>query len=295
MPMSLEASRTGRAPVMANFEPDKPSGTPSLTETCLLDMVASGHPLTAVLDFICRFAEEAVEGVRCAICLIDWSGPRFRDYAAPSLPATFGMSVCSLPLRHDGGPCAKAACLRMPVIVADFDTDPMWQHSTFRALAVAHGLRSCWATPIYAGTGQVLGTLAILRAQPTKPSPRLDELMDRLSKMASLAIERTRAEAALDSASAELSRTTGVTAIGSRIVGEMIQPLSGIVINASTGLRMLAGSPPNVEGARETLRRTLRDCRRASEMITQLRVLLHSKETGAASYRAKPAELPSEI
>jgi signal transduction histidine kinase len=41
---------------------------------------------------------------------------------------------------------------------------------------------------------------------------------------------------------------------------------------------MLAADPPNVEGARETARRTLRDGNRASEVITRLRALFSRKE-----------------
>jgi signal transduction histidine kinase len=56
------------------------------------------------------------------------------------------------------------------------------------------------------------------------------------------------------------------------------QPLSGIVTNASTCLRMLAADPPNVDGARETARRTIRDGNRASEVISRLRSLYGKKD-----------------
>jgi signal transduction histidine kinase len=63
------------------------------------------------------------------------------------------------------------------------------------------------------------------------------------------------------------------------IAHEINQPLSGIVTNASTCLRMLAADPPNVDGARETARRTIRDANRASDVITRLRALCSKKET----------------
>src|SRR5258708_15989059 len=59
---------------------------------------------------------------------------------------------------------------------------------------------------------------------------------------------------------------------------EINQPLSGIVTNASTCLRMLAADPPNLDGARETARRTIRDGNRASDVITRLRALFSNKE-----------------
>jgi signal transduction histidine kinase len=61
------------------------------------------------------------------------------------------------------------------------------------------------------------------------------------------------------------------------IAHEVNQPLSGIITNASTCLRMLDADPPDVKGARETARRTLRDGNRASEVITRLRALFDKK------------------
>jgi signal transduction histidine kinase len=62
------------------------------------------------------------------------------------------------------------------------------------------------------------------------------------------------------------------------IAHEVNQPLSGIITNASTCLRMLAADPPNVEGARETARRTIRDGNRASDVIARVRALFSKKE-----------------
>jgi signal transduction histidine kinase len=62
------------------------------------------------------------------------------------------------------------------------------------------------------------------------------------------------------------------------IAHEVNQQLSGIVTNASTCLRMLSADPPNVDGARETVRRTIRDGNRASDVITRLRTLYSKKE-----------------
>jgi signal transduction histidine kinase len=77
-----------------------------------------------------------------------------------------------------------------------------------------------------------------------------------------------------------------VTTLGTltaSIAHELNQPLSGIVTNASTCLRMLAADPPNVDGALETARRTIRDGNRASEMITRLRALFANKSATTQS------------
>ena len=89
------------------------------------------------------------------------------------------------------------------------------------------------------------------------------------------------AEEALNRARSELAhvaRVTTLSALTASIAHEVNQPLSGIITNASTCLRMLDADPPDVDGARETARRTIRDGNRASDVITRLRALFSKKE-----------------
>jgi C4-dicarboxylate-specific signal transduction histidine kinase len=98
--------------------------------------------------------------------------------------------------------------------------------------------------------------------------------------------ERRRAQEELDRARSELTHVARVTSLGTlaaSIAHEVNQPLSGIVTNASTCLRMLAADPPNLDGARETARRTIRDGHRASEIVNRLRGLFTRKEMVAES------------
>jgi PAS domain S-box-containing protein len=92
---------------------------------------------------------------------------------------------------------------------------------------------------------------------------------------------RRLSEEARDKARAELAHVTGMMSLGAlaaSIAHELNQPLSGIVTNASTCLRFLAADPPDVKGAGETARRTLRDGNRASEVISRLHALFSKKE-----------------
>ncbi len=93
--------------------------------------------------------------------------------------------------------------------------------------------------------------------------------------------DRKRAEEQLRNAQSELARVMRVMTMGqltASIAHEVNQPLSGILTNASTCLRMLDANPPNLEGARETARRTIRDGHRASDVIARLRTLYSKKE-----------------
>jgi PAS domain S-box-containing protein len=101
--------------------------------------------------------------------------------------------------------------------------------------------------------------------------------------------ESKLAEEALNEARTELahvSRVTTLSALTASIAHEVNQPLSGIIVNAGTCLRMLDANPPNLDGARETIRRAIRDAERASNVIGRLRALFSKGE-----FTAEPVDL----
>jgi signal transduction histidine kinase len=105
--------------------------------------------------------------------------------------------------------------------------------------------------------------------------------------------QRRLAEVAIDNARSELAHVTRVMSLGTltaSIAHEVNQPLAGIITNANTCLRMLAADPPNVDGARETARRTIRDGNRASQVITRLRALF-----GKRGPTAEPVDLNDAV
>ena len=92
------------------------------------------------------------------------------------------------------------------------------------------------------------------------------------SKIAEEALNRARSELA------HVARVATVSTLTASIAHEVNQPLSGIITNAGTCLRLLAANPPDIEGARETARRTMRDGNRAADVIARLRALFTKKE-----------------
>jgi PAS domain S-box-containing protein len=394
--------------LLTDIDERKRAETQLAGEKRLLEMVASGASLSDVLDALCRFVEDAATNCHCGVYLVDRRGPIFRNAAAPTLPASFNDPIDRLPVRSELGPCGRAACLKTQVIVADVESDALWQASAFRALALANGLRSCWSTPICSLDGHVLGTFVIYRRTPGSPAPLQQDLITQVTHIASIAIERARKETALTrseaflsdgqrlsltgsfswhvttdeitwseqlyriydiepgtpvtpelirtrvhpedvsllekmksidhagrgggfewqyrllmpdgsikylhavshamrdangqleyiaavqdvterrlseeaiaKARAELAKVASATSLGvltAAIAHEVNQPLAGIMTNAGTCLRMLDATPPHIDGARETARRTIRDSNRASDVIARLRALFARKE-----------------
>jgi PAS domain S-box-containing protein len=375
-------------------------------EKRLLEMVASGHSMSGILEALCQLVESTASGCYCSVVLADPSGTRLEHGAAPSLPASFISSINGRPVNVDSGPCGMAAYLNEQVIAADITSETRW--AAWCPTALAHGLQACWSTPISSTAGKVLGSFAIYYDGPRTPTTLQQSLIERFTHIASIAVERAQNDAALKRSEAflveaqrlsstgsflvdvekdeitlseelyrifeldetvpltrelihsrfhpeeipfalevleraragdvvdvdkelrlqmpngsikyvhtaahttrdqngrlqrigavqdvtrrrlseealakvrsELAHVARVTCLGAftaSIAHEVNQPLSGIITNASTCLRMLAADPPNIDGARETARRTIRDGNRAADVITRLRALFSKKD-----------------
>jgi len=248
-------------------------------EKQLLEMVAGGHSMSEILEAICRLVESTAGGCYCSVLLADPSGTRVEHGAAPSFPASFINSIIGRPLKIDEGPCGLAVRLNEQVIVADLTTETRWPD--LRRLILAHGLRSCWSTPISSAAGKILGTFGVYYREPKTPTSLHQSLLEQFKHIARIAIERRLSEEALSKVRSELAHVARAQSLGvltASIAHEVNQPLSGIITNANTCLRMLAADPPNVDGARETARRTIRDGNRAADVVTRLRALFSRKD-----------------
>jgi PAS domain S-box-containing protein len=85
---------------------------------------------------------------------------------------------------------------------------------------------------------------------------------------------------------AHANRIATVGQLSASIAHELNQPLTGIITNCSTCLRMLAGDAPNLDRVQDAVRRTIRDGNRASEVIVRLRALFN---------KAEPASEPVDL
>ncbi|HEY9872948.1 MAG TPA: PAS domain S-box protein, partial [Candidatus Obscuribacterales bacterium] len=170
------------------------------TETLLagqkrvLEMIATGATLHNVLDVLAGFIEEQAGHALCSILLLDENKINLRHGAAPSLPDSYNQAVDGLAIGADVGSCGSAAYCKHTVIVSDIASDPKWE--LFRDLALSHGLRACWSTPIFATNGDVLGTVALYYRTPRPPNLHDRKLVEICTQIAGIAIERKREEEA---------------------------------------------------------------------------------------------------
>jgi PAS domain S-box-containing protein len=183
-------------------------------EKRLLEMIAKGDSLSQLLDALCRLVEETAAGSLCSVLLVDPNGRQLRAGAAPSLPPDYTQALDGRAIALGIGPCGNALLSKEPVIASDFRTDERWSEE-YRALALAHGLRACWSTPILSLEGQALGTFALYYREPRSPTQEEYNVIERFRNIASIAIERTQAENALRRSEAYLAEAQRLSQTGS--------------------------------------------------------------------------------
>lgn len=154
--------------------------------TAVLELLASGESLEVVLGSVALALEELIDGARCSILLLDPVTATLHHGAAPSLPRSYAAQIDGMSIGADAGSCGSAAYLGIPVIAADITTHPRW--TGYRDMARPHGLRSCWSTPIRGRTG-TSGTFAVYHDRVHRPTLREQQLVERFTHLASVAID----------------------------------------------------------------------------------------------------------
>ena len=170
-----------------------------------LEMIAGSAPLDKTLDTLLHSIEHQSPDMLCSILLMAEDGIHVRVGAAPSLPEAFNHAIAGQPIGPRAGSCGTAAYRCEAVIVEDIAVDSLWDD--YRDVALQHGLRACWSTPIFDAAQRLLGTFAIYYRQPGRPSEAHLRLIEIATHIAAVAISRARDEAVLRS-SEERYRTT---------------------------------------------------------------------------------------
>src|SRR3984893_12083086 len=167
----------------------------ALLDEKILAMVMGNIPLSEILSALCENFERHCSGLLCSVLLLDADGKTLRHGAAPTLPREYSQAIDGSQIGPRVGSCGTAAYTGQQVIVSDIATDPLW--ADYRHLALAHGLRACWSTPILSSEGRVLGSVAIYYRELRLRTPYEQNIVEHITHLASIAIEREQAEEAL--------------------------------------------------------------------------------------------------
>jgi GAF domain-containing protein len=157
-------------------------------ENRILHLIATDQPASEVLSEIARSAESLCgDGILCSVLLLDETRTKLLHGAAPSLPEDYNRQIHGITIGPTVGSCGTAAFTGKQVIVSDIAKDPLW--ADFKDLALAHGLRACWSTPIVGDDGKLLGTFALYYNRASYPTKFATRVIDSLTRIAAIAIE----------------------------------------------------------------------------------------------------------
>ena len=115
-----------------------------------------------------RLLEAQSPEMVCSVLLLDDDGVHLRHGAGPSLPDEYNRAIDGVTIGPNVGSCGTAAFRGESIIVEYIASDPLW--ANFKGLALSHGLRACWSTPILDSQQQVLGTFAVYYREPAQPT-----------------------------------------------------------------------------------------------------------------------------
>lgn len=236
----------------------------------LLEMVATGQPLTPVLSRLTALIEAQFEGLYCTVLLLDLDGRHVHVGAGPRMPAAYMQALEGAEIGPTAGSCGTAMFDDRLVVVDNIATHPLW--AAYRDLALPFGFRACWSAPIHAANRGVIGSFAMYYREVRRPSPEELSAMNTASHLAGIAIdqarrdeERLRAAQWLEeqvqartrellAAQDELVNSRKLAALGQLLAGiahEMNTPLGNALLSASAlragsasfAERMAAGTP----------------------------------------------------
>ncbi|MCS6230394.1 EAL domain-containing protein [Shewanella baltica] len=157
----------------------------------ILSMLLNGAPLHEILHALVLKIEAQKIGTRGSILLLSGDGKRLLLGAAPHLPDSYNQAINGVEIGPNVGSCGTAAYFAKRVIVEDIATHPYWEN--YKELPLRAGLKSCWSEPIKDTQGKVLGTFAMYYDTIKSPTELDLELISEAARLASLAIERSRA------------------------------------------------------------------------------------------------------
>ncbi|MGQ4647597.1 PAS domain S-box protein [Lyngbya aestuarii] len=193
----------------------------------VLKMIAKGAELKAVLAALAQLIEKQLPQMHSSFFLLDKNSINLRLAAAPSLSESYAQKIDGAAIGPYAGSECTAAYWGKRVIVEDITTHPLW--SDYRGLAQSHGIRACWSLPILSKErffcadgrrGKVLGIFTMYWSEPRNPNKHEQELTDKVTQLARIAIEHSLAQEELLRSNAMLTAQQEAAIDGIFVVDE---------------------------------------------------------------------------
>jgi len=157
--------------------------------TLVMQKLVEGVPLKTILRELLIKIEEDKPNLLGSFLLMSADGKHLLEGAAPNLPGFYNEAIYGLEIGDGVGSCGTAAFTRKRVIVEDIMTHPYW--APFVELASKAELGSCWSEPIFGSDNTLLGTFAIYHREASSPSVEDLHLIEYVTLITAIAIERS--------------------------------------------------------------------------------------------------------
>jgi signal transduction histidine kinase/CheY-like chemotaxis protein len=196
------AERQRSAALPGPLDPERQRAESLLLEqNHLLELIARGRPLDQCLRAITESVANLQPGVRAAIALLDGNRPRIERIVSSRLPAVLMSQFCELPIESHGAPIPCSAAVRRGELCTctDIAGDARWS-APWRELCISQGVRAVHATPVWNADGTVIASFFVCLGEAREPNAWERDLVQFGAHLGSVAIDRWRAEAALQEA-----------------------------------------------------------------------------------------------
>lgn len=161
-------------------------------ENAILELIATGARLNDVMYRLAVNVESMIPGTRCSVMAMADDGKSLSHLAAPSLPEEMLRYIENFPVGPNQASCGAAAWKNEAVFVENVQVDPKW--GDYREAAKRYSIAACWSMPVRWSDQSVAGTFAMYFDRPRKPDDFHIRLLKRAARLASIALERDKAE-----------------------------------------------------------------------------------------------------
>ena len=158
--------------------------------TAGMDYLAKSQDLKQTIEQLVRLAANACGSDMGSLYLLDPADRYLRPFALVNLPPEYTAGCSAVGLGEQC--CGRAALHKIPWIVADMCTDPLF--IACRDAAAKAGVRSAFSVPVLDARGEVLGTLASHFREPYHPDKYALERSKLFAQLIAFALARYGAD-----------------------------------------------------------------------------------------------------
>jgi C4-dicarboxylate-specific signal transduction histidine kinase len=278
---SIQGSKGHRSRVLARAELLQKELTEVVSHRTAISEVlrviaSSPHDWQPIFDTIIQSATRLCHATYGNLRLAEAQG--FRLVAEVSYPSSVAERWRQPTFNIPHGPLAYVAARKSPLHIPDLAVERDYLKIPAVADLVKLGrIRTMLIVPMLMSKATVIGAITVSKTRVQPFTEKEIEMVADFAAQASIALETTRRERQYREVQMHLAHANRVATIGqlsASIAHELKQPLSAVVTNGGATLRWLARNQPEIEEAKQAVKRIIKDANRASEVLSRIHRLV---------------------